>query len=301
MEIKTITKEQLKQWLDAHEDVLLVDVLPPEQYAQEHIPGAQNAPVYEMAFLEHVAKLTGDRGRHIVLYNEDPRSLAAEDAANKLMRAGYSHVEIFPGGLTEWKHAGWEIEGSRQGGVVAPKEGRHELDIAASLVRWTGRNAKYAHHGAIALKHGYITIENGELTAGEFVLDMPTVKDEDIADEAMRAILETHLRSSDFFDIEHFPEAHFTITHVERIERASIGQSNHVIRGTLQIKDVSNDIEFPAMIVPMDDGSINGQAHFDIDRTAWNVRYGSEKFFEKLGMHLVNDAISLELFLVAKA
>jgi hypothetical protein len=54
------------------------------------------------------------------------------------------------------------------------------------------------------------------------------------------------------------------------------------------------------MIVPMPDGSLNGNAHFDFDRTLWNVLYGSEKFFEKLGMHLVNDNITMELFLVAK-
>ena len=42
------------------------------------------------------------------------------------------------------------------------------------------------------------------------------------------------------------------------------------------------------------------QAAFDIDRTDWNISYGSGKLFEKLGMHLVNDRIDIELFFVAR-
>jgi hypothetical protein len=34
-------------------------------------------------------------------------------------------------------------------------------------------------------------------------------------------------------------------------------------------------------------------AHFDFDRTRWNVIYGSSRFFEHLGMHLVFDLISI--------
>jgi polyisoprenoid-binding protein YceI len=84
------------------------------------------------------------------------------------------------------------------------------------------------------------------------------------------------------------------------IKDALGGISNYQMKGVLTIKDVKRPIEFPAMIVSIGDGVLNGQAHFDFDRTLWNVRYGSEKFFEKLGMHLVNDVVSLELFLVAK-
>ena len=47
------------------------------------------------------------------------------------------------------------------------------------------------------------------------------------------------------------------------------------------------------------DGLLAADAHFDIDRTRWNVLYGSGKFYEKLGKHLVSDDISLALKLIA--
>ena len=47
------------------------------------------------------------------------------------------------------------------------------------------------------------------------------------------------------------------------------------------------------------EGRFVAQAHFDFDRTLWNVVYGSGRLFEKLGMHLVNDLISLQLKIVA--
>ena len=42
------------------------------------------------------------------------------------------------------------------------------------------------------------------------------------------------------------------------------------------------------------------QGVMEIDRTRWNVMYGSGTFFEKLGMHLVNDLIALELFITGE-
>lgn len=301
MEIKKISKEDLKSRLDAGENILLVDVLPPEYYGEEHIAGAKNAPVYEINFLEHVEKLTNDKSQRIVLYSEDPKSLATEDAAIKLIDSGYENVETFPGGLSEWKKAGWGIESGQPVEMVAPKNGKHEIDAGASIVGWVGRNAKYAHHGKISVKSGHIVWEEGSLVGGEFVLNTKTIQDEDLADNVLRSVLEKHLKSSDFFDVEKFPEAAFVVGSARTIQDAKIGQPNYEIKGELTIKNITNKIEFLAMIVPMPDGSINGQAHLDIDRTLWNVRYGSEKFFEKLGMHLVNDVISLELFLVAKA
>jgi hypothetical protein len=58
---------------------------------------------------------------------------------------------------------------------------------------------------------------------------------------------------------------------------------------------VSNEVTFPAMLAPAADGLLAADAHFDIDRTRWNVLYSSGKFYEKLGKHLVNDEISLAL------
>jgi hypothetical protein len=72
------------------------------------------------------------------------------------------------------------------------------------------------------------------------------------------------------------------------------------IAGSLIIKDTTHPMCFPAIVAAQDDGSLKAQAAFNLDRTLWNVCYGSGKLYERLGMHLVNDLISIELFIVAR-
>jgi hypothetical protein len=54
------------------------------------------------------------------------------------------------------------------------------------------------------------------------------------------------------------------------------------------------------MVAAQADGILKAQASVDLDRTLWDVCYGSGKLYERLGMHLVNDLISLELFIAAR-
>lgn len=300
MERKIVTIEELKSWLDEDRKMLFVDVMNPEYFAEKHIKGALNAPVYEVVFPTYLEKIDWDKAATVIAYNQKEDSFATQDAAMKLTRLGFQDVYEFPGGLSKWEEAGLGVEKGESVPVPRIDDGEYGLDLESSIVGWSGRNVKYAHRGTINLKSGKVVIKNGKLTGGEFVLDMTTIKDLDLTDDSWRGVLESHLKSSDFFDVENFPEASFSIGDVKELRGALIGTPNHVLGGSLNIKGVSRSIEFPAMIVPMGEGVLNGQAHFDFDRTLWNVRYGSEKFFENLGMHLVNDFVSLELFLVAK-
>jgi hypothetical protein len=47
-----------------------------------------------------------------------------------------------------------------------------------------------------------------------------------------------------------------------------------------------------------DPNTIAGQAHLEFDRTRWEVKYGSGKFFAFLGKHLVNDLVHLHLTII---
>ena len=47
------------------------------------------------------------------------------------------------------------------------------------------------------------------------------------------------------------------------------------------------------------EGKAAAQASFAIDRTRWNVKYGSGRLFRNLGGHLVNDMIELQLRIVS--
>ncbi|MEL6590748.1 MAG: YceI family protein [Bacteroidota bacterium] len=70
--------------------------------------------------------------------------------------------------------------------------------------------------------------------------------------------------------------------------------------GNLTIKGISQEISFPAM-VNITDNALTAKASFTIDRTMWNIRYGSGKFFDDLGDKVIYDDIELSLDLNAKS
>jgi rhodanese-related sulfurtransferase len=296
----TITAHELQQRM-ASGSVCLIDVLLPEDFTCRHIVGAGNACVYEMVFLEHAADCVPDRDATIVVYDDSGTTQAAHVAREKLARAGYRNVAILEGGLQAWLAAGFAVES----GVQAPPpvtvlDGVYHIDTEKSVVEWTGRNINNRHYGRLAISEGEVVLANGLPAAGRIVLDMSTISNLDLQDEGWRGMLQRHLLSDDFFDVERFPTASFELNGGVMIAGATPGTANVEIAGSLTIKGTARSICFPAMIVPQGDGTLKAQAALDLDRTLWDVCYGSGKLYERLGMHLVNDLISIELFIVAQ-
>jgi polyisoprenoid-binding protein YceI len=154
------------------------------------------------------------------------------------------------------------------------------------------------HFGNLKLREGEIEVRDARIARGKFTIDMDSIEDVDIEDSTMRKMLIAHLKSDDFFDVKRYPIAEFELSKTTPIEGAKPGNPNAEVGGTLTLKGVRDDIGFRAIIAPTSNGLLAVDAHLDIDRTRWNVRYGSGKLYEKLGRHLVNDEISVGLKLV---
>jgi len=277
----------------------LLDVLLPEHYQAVHLPGAVNACIYEVVFLEAVKRLVPDQDAPIVVYDTSSRSHGSAYALEKLTTAGYRNVCQLTGGLEAWIAAGFPLEpagASLPAEPVLAQRG-YRIDTEKSLVSWTGRNLGGRHTGNLAISRGELRIADGQLT-GRLVIDMKRLTNSDLQQTDYRDLLIAHLLSEDFFEVSRFPEAEARLTGWRPIPGATPGRPNYLIEAELTIKGISHPVEFPAVIAPQGD-SIKAQATLDIDRTAWNIRYGSGKLFEKLGMHLVNDIVTLDFFLVA--
>ena len=95
--------------------------------------------------------------------------------------------------------------------------------------------------------------------------------------------------------MEKFPTARFELSKITEIQNAAPGTPNCEVSGVLTLKDVTKEIAFHTILASMADGSLAADAHVCFDRTQWNVVYGSGKFFQKLGKHLVNDVVTLVL------
>lgn len=149
------------------------------------------------------------------------------------------------------------------------------------------------HNGKITLANGTLSVVANEIKAGKFDIDMTTIQVDDITDPGKNAKLVGHLKNDDFFSVEKHPISSFEITEIVKGQADSSS-----VKGNLTIKGISKNIAIPAKI-SVDDKTANVSATFSIDRTEWDIRYNSGKFFPKLGDDAINDAVEFKLALKA--
>jgi rhodanese-related sulfurtransferase len=294
-----ISIDELRAWKREGRSHVLVDVLPEEAFAERHLPGAQRACVYEVDFLDQIRRLAIADGQTIVLYGAAPDSHEAMAAAEKLERAGINGAKILRGGMAGWQSAGEQLEGTPRPVSAPLQDGLLKIDSARSSIVWIGRSLASTHHGTIRIADGEVAIRAGVLASGRVILDMTSITDVDIPDPQLQRMLEAHLKSDDFFDVERFPTAELLLKGAGAIAGATPGAPNFTLRAALTVKDVTREIEFPAIIAEDPAGTLTGVAQVEIDRVEWNVCYGSGRLFRMLGKHLVNDTITLLVKIVA--
>lgn len=171
------------------------------------------------------------------------------------------------------------------------------VDVNASSIKWTGYKPGSSHHGTITLKEGNLTVGADQTASGSFVIDMNSIVDQDIEDAKMNEMLVNHLKSADFFDVEKYPTSTFTITKIEPVTNDTI---THKVSGNLKMKDVEKNITFGAKISKEGNVYKAATVPFTIDRTQWNVQYGSKSIVGDLKDKIINDDIQLEIVLVAQ-
>ncbi len=108
---KTITREELKKWMDEKKEFVLIDVLAPASYDGRHLPNAKNAFVKESDFLEKVEEIVPNKDNVVVVYCASFTCQLSPRAARMLADAGYTNVYDFKGGLADWQDAGYPFEG----------------------------------------------------------------------------------------------------------------------------------------------------------------------------------------------
>ncbi|MBS1961119.1 MAG: YceI family protein [Bdellovibrionales bacterium] len=176
-------------------------------------------------------------------------------------------------------------------------EAKVEIDPAASVLKWEGKKVTGQHNGQIKLKSGSLVMSGKELKGGEFVVDMTSISDEDLKDAEYNKKLITHLSSEDFFNVAKYPTAVLKIKSVKSVE--GFTGPTFEVTGDLTIKDKTNEVKFPAMVKTAD-GKTTATANITIDRTKWDIKYGSGKFFTGLGDKVIYDDFKFDVALASK-
>ena len=174
--------------------------------------------------------------------------------------------------------------------LKAANDGSYTIDVATSSLTWRGENiVGKKHQGTIMVKRGNVTLSGGAITGGEIVIDMNTLTNTDLTGNE-KSDIEGHLKGAEFFDTAKFGEAVYTITSGQ--PKTAI---NYDITGKLTIKGITHDLNCTLVVAPNGDGiSVGGG--FVFDRSQYDVRYGSDKFFDNLG----NKAIKNEVIMTVK-
>jgi polyisoprenoid-binding protein YceI len=171
-------------------------------------------------------------------------------------------------------------------------------DLETSIIEWEGAKPTGTHNGTIELTEGQLFLDEGNVVGGKFVIDMNSIVVLDLTDPDMNGKLLGHLKSADFFETETYPTATFEITSVEAVQGNPA--ATHNITGNLSMKDVTRSVTFPATVNVSDNGVTATSATFLIDRTQWNVQYGSKTLFANLKDDFINDQMALTITLNAK-
>jgi polyisoprenoid-binding protein YceI len=169
-----------------------------------------------------------------------------------------------------------------------------KTNTSNSKINWKGFKPGGSHHGSIMIKDGHFTINDNQITGGEFTIDMNSIVDLDMeADNEYNAKLVNHLKSDDFFDVEKYPTAKFKVT------ETFVKGDKTLVKGNLTIKNKTNPVSFLAT-VKINDTKLNVKSEsFKIDRSKWDIKYKSKSFFEDLADKFIYDEMELSFELEA--
>lgn len=145
-----------------------------------------------------------------------------------------------------------------------------EVDIYSSEIGWSGKSITDVHTGKLKLSKAEIQFKNDKLIGGVFEADMKSITCTDITDtEDNRHFIE-HIANEDFFEVNKYPTATFTIEQVKEH-----GENRYEVTGKMKIKNKINPLTFIANVAP-DANSKRVSALIKIDRTLYGIEYGSK-------------------------
>lgn len=165
---------------------------------------------------------------------------------------------------------------------------KKNVDVEASTVEWTGKKITgSSHKGTIDLKQGFLTLtDDGQLTGGEFVVDMNTIEVKDLTGDNKKK-LEGHLNSDDFFGVNNYSTAKLVIT-----KATPKAGNTYTVNGDLTVKGKTEPVSFDMTV-----NENTATAKVSIDRTKYGIRYGSGSFFDNLGDNTINNDFVLDVTL----
>jgi polyisoprenoid-binding protein YceI len=166
--------------------------------------------------------------------------------------------------------------------------GAYAVVVGESSIGWMGTKVGGKKHtGTMALKSGSISMDGANLIGGEMIIDMRSLSNTDLNGES-KTKLEGHLKSDDFFGVEKHPEAKFVVKSATAKDNV-----NYEVNGELTIKGITKPAKANLVIAKNGDAGVSVGGALTFNRADFDVRYGSDTFFDNLGNDMINDEVIL--------
>ena len=159
------------------------------------------------------------------------------------------------------------------------------VEVKSSTIKWTGKKVTGQHNGTIDLKNGYFEMDGEVITGGKFTIDMSSITVTDLEGED-KGKLEGHLKSADFFGVQDHPTATLVVN------SATKTKDGYAVKGDITIKKNTEPVTFNLI-----KNGNTAKAKLVIDRSKFDVRYGSDSFFDNLGDKTIYDDFELDITL----
>lgn len=164
-----------------------------------------------------------------------------------------------------------------------------KLDKNTGVVNWKGRKFTGEHLGTLKVKSGNLVFDKETLVQGKVVVDMNSINCTDIKDPEYNTKLIRHLKSDDFFSTQKHPYAMIDIKSALPAKGGGFE-----VHGNLTIKGITRPITFNAAI-KHENKFITVASNIVFDRTKYDIRYKSKKFFNSIGDKFIYDDVNLNV------
>jgi polyisoprenoid-binding protein YceI len=169
--------------------------------------------------------------------------------------------------------------------VTVSAQGK-KIDVSKSSINWLAKKVTGQHSGTVNFNSGALIFKGKKLVGGTFSVNMTSLTSTDLTGE-YQGKLNGHLKSEDFFGTEKFPTATLEFKKV-----TAKANGVYTVTADLTIKGKTNPITFDLATT-----ANTATSTFMVDRTKYDIKYGSKSFFESIGDKAIDNEFELKVAL----
>jgi polyisoprenoid-binding protein YceI len=160
------------------------------------------------------------------------------------------------------------------------------INTSTSTIEWVGKKVTGQHNGTVNFKDGALVLKKNKVVGGTFTVDMTSLTATDLSGE-YQGKLNGHLKADDFFGTDKFPTATLVF---KKIATKSANVYN--VTADLTIKGITKPVTFELTV-----SGNTATTAFNVDRTKYDIKYGSKSFFDSIGDKAISDEFELKVAL----